>query len=677
MIQYLWPPGKPKLKIALILSMVFLYAGKWFNLQVPFLLQKAVDTISKARQYDAVTTGTVSAAAAVTLYGLSRALSTICQEVKVCLFSHVSQNVLKEFAAHIFGHLHTLDSEYHLQTPSGVISVAYVRAIRGFQTILLQLVFSVAPAALELFMVSRVLFAKSGPLFAGITMCTFFAYLLFTIWITQFRVRLRQELVDVDNARNGYFIDSILNHEVVKLFNNEASEAGRFNDYLEKIRKINIDMTYLIAALNLGQAALFCAGLTGSLLIGLRRVNAGLMSVGDLVGLNSLLLQLSIPFNFMGYTYQELRQGFVDIGYMRETLVNVKSPTKNRRDCEDMDTVSARSGPSTIQFDNVRFSYSNSSQELLKGVSFKVEKGHNVAIVGPSGSGKSTTLRLIARLFDPSGGTVYIDGVDTKSVSTGSLRRRIAVVPQDTSLFDQTVRFNIMYGNSDATEEELEAVIEKCNLRPTINKLSNGLETMVGERGARLSGGERQKVSIARALLKDPSLILCDEVTSSVDAFAEREIVMTLRRATEERTTLTIAHRLSSITHCDQIIVMDRGIVVEQGTHAGLLEKKGVYSRMWNAQNGNNGNGNSVGDSVGDVSIQGVGGQGVGGYNRLPQKPRGSQREKAHIIGEDPEFRQGSAPYSKESENAIHRATAFVATSAVEQGRDFNSNIED
>eukprot|EP01042_Synura_sphagnicola_P008725 gene8725-11192_t len=409
---------------------------------------------------------------------------------------------------------------------------------------------------------------------------------MYTVWITEWRVKLRHDLVEVDNERNGFFIDSILNHELVKLFTSESRELSRFDSYLQKIQDLNIQSTYSIAWLNLGQAFLFCLGLTATLLMSLRRVVTGAMSVGDLVAVNGLLLQLSIPFNYIGYTYQEIRQAHVDMGFMRNVLLNEKSSIVQDKDARAIDEAAPISTASSLEFRNVTFHYGNSSKPLLENVSFSVHPGQNVAIVGPSGSGKSTTLRLISRLIDPHAGRILVDGVETAKVTVQSLRQRVAVVPQDTYLFDESVEFNIKYGRSDASAEDVQAAIVKCNLVSTVERLGDGLSTKVGERGARLSGGERQKVSIARALLRDPSLILCDEITSSVDAFAERDIVESLRQASERRTTVTVAHRLSSITHCDAIIVMDKGRVVEKGTHHELLQRpNGLYRRMWEAQN--------------------------------------------------------------------------------------------
>ena len=586
-LQYLWPKDNVKLKLYLLLSVFFMFIGKLVNVKVPFMLQHAIDIISKGKSVTNELKYVSSASLALLFYGVSRALTVVFSEAKTCIFAHVSQNVLKKFALEIFRHLHNLDNEFHSSTPSGVISVAYVRAVRGFQTMLFQIVFSIAPTILELYLVSNILHKKCGPIFSFITLLTFTLYLSFTIWITDWRVKVRNELVEIDNSRNGYFIDSILNHEVVKLFTNQDKEEIKYNSYLEKIKQLSIESTYAIAVLNLGQALMFGAGLTASLLTACNKIQLGLMTIGELIAVNSMLLQLSIPLNFVGYTYQEIRQAYVDMGFMRHVLVDLKPNGVDNKSCNDLDMVAPRyNNPSKIEFKNVSFQYSNNDGvALLKNVSFVINPGQNVAIVGPSGSGKSTILRLITRIFSRYEGQVLLDNVDTSDVTTESLRRRIAVVPQDTSLFSGTIEYNIKYGRNNATSDEINRVIGLCNLNETINKM--GLDHQVGERGVKLSGGERQKISIARALLKDPSLILCDEVTSSVDAFAEREIVETLRQATEKRTTITIAHRLSSIIHCDKIIVLDRGQVVESGSHAELLQTNGVYSKMWNAQTNN------------------------------------------------------------------------------------------
>jgi ABC-type transport system involved in Fe-S cluster assembly fused permease/ATPase subunit len=582
MLRFLWPEDSPRLKLFLVLSMIFMFFGKWFNLRVPFIMQRSIDMIST--NPDA---SFHQVAVTFVVYGLARAMSTVCAEIKTCLFVHVSQNVLRKFANQIFSHLHALDASFHLGTPSGVISVAYVRAVRGFQTMLFQLVFSVAPTFLELAMVSHVMYKKFDPIFALVTMVTFTSYLIFTVGLTQWRVHLRQELVDVDNARNGFFIDSILNHEIVKLFNNEKKELQRFDGYLAKLQQLSIDSTVAIAWLNLGQACMFSMGLTANLLIAFDRVRRGKMSVGDLIAVNAMLLQLAVPFNFIGYTYQELRQSFVDMGYIREIVAGREPLVVDAPQAASLDTLAPRQGPSSLEFRNVTFRYADQGDvHQLRGVSFQIKPGQSVAIVGPSGSGKSTTLKLITRMIEPISGAIYLDGVPTTAVTRSSVLSRIAVVPQDCSLFDDTIEYNIRYGAANATMEALNTAVDRANLRPTINKLADGLKTMVGERGAKLSGGERQKVSIARAMLRDPSLILCDEVTSSVDAFAEREIVETLLSATAERTTITVAHRLSSIAHSDVILVMNKGELVEQGTHEMLLTRpNGLYRSMWLAQN--------------------------------------------------------------------------------------------
>lgn len=438
LFQIMWPQ-ETKLRFLLLLSFSFMILGKWVNVRLPFILQGAVDSMGKAilqGQAQASLQTAIgktlykSISSALILYGVSRALSVFFAEAKTVLFSHVSQSVLKRFATQIFNHLHALDSDFHLQTPSGVISVAYVRAVRGFQTILLQLVFYVLPAIVELFMVASLLYKRCGPIFSNITMTTFSLYIVFTAWITSWRIRLRNELVNVDNNRNGYLIDSLLNHEVVKLFNSEKSESRRYSSYLERIQDLNIESTLSIAVLNLGQSLFFCLGLAVSLLVAQDRVFQGLMTVGEVVAVNSMLMQLSIPFNYLGYTYQELRQAYVDMEYMRYVLQR-QPAIKQNETANDFDVITQKGSPSVVEFKNVTFRYRESTSNetvggivvagtgevgeyLLRNVSFKVSSGQSVAIVGPSGSGKSTTLRLITRLVDPESGSVQVDGVDVQ-----------------------------------------------------------------------------------------------------------------------------------------------------------------------------------------------------------------------------------------------------------------------
>lgn len=334
LLNLLWPRDSAILKLFLIASMLFMFLGKWINVQVPFILQRAIDILSRSTGSNTMSASILSASAALGLYGVSRAFSVVCSEIKTCLFAYVSNNVLRKYANRIFQHLHGLDSEFHLTTPSGVISVAYVRAVRAFQTMMFQLVFAVAPTLLELGLVSNILYSRCGPIFAAITLATFSFYLVFTVVVTEWRVAIRQELVDVDNARNGYFIDSILNHEVVKLFTNENIEASRFDRYLSRIQDLSISTTLAIAALNFGQAVIFCIGLTSSLLVSLQQVKSGLMSVGDVVAVNSMLLQLSIPFNSMGYTCTSSRQSrFISRDYQRTSRLNALLLIFSARTC--------------------------------------------------------------------------------------------------------------------------------------------------------------------------------------------------------------------------------------------------------------------------------------------------------------------------------------------------------
>lgn len=604
MLKYLWPRKSVQLKVNLLLSIAALFVGKWYTLQIPFAFQHAIDLLSlpSATVSSALRLRTLSSlSVAIIYYGLSRTLSTVFSEIKTCLFTYVSQSVLRKFALDIFHKMHELGSEFHVRNPSGMVSVAYTRAVRGFQSLLFEIVFSVAPMLIELLMGSYILYKKFGVKFAMVTLLTFIFYIAYTVFVTQWKIAIRKRVVDNDGKRNGYFIDSILNHEVVKLFNRENTEAIRYDKFLRRGADLYIDTTNAIAILNLGQAIIFAMGLVTMLLMAASRVQLKLMSVGEFVAVNAMLMQLSQPFNWLGVMYQEIREALVDMDYMTQILSkgkqlsSVVTNTKAGLDLDKLLPLDNSNRSSRIEFRNVKFRYSDGIKEQIEDLSFIVEPGQSIGIVGPSGSGKSTTLRLMTRLLENSEGKILLDDIDIHSLSLESLRRRISVIPQDTSLFDNTLEYNLLFGlspeeasvSNTIMRDRLEEVIDRCRLRETIQKLPEGLQTLVGERGARLSGGERQKVAIARALLRNPGVILCDEITSSVDAFAEKEIMNTIRLACSNRTIITVAHRLSSIIHCDKIMVMDRGVLLEAGSHKELLKKPGsVYGKMWRSQMG-------------------------------------------------------------------------------------------
>ena len=583
MVSFVWPRGEPRTKLLVVGSVICLVAGKYVSVRVPLLLQRAIDAMAAGGSPAAA--GAMAPGAVLVCYGAARVLATVFQELKTTLFARVSQSAVRRFAASVFRHLHALDTSFHLRHPTGTLSVAYVRGTRGFQSILFQMVFSVVPTLVELSLSGWLLASRCGTPFAATTLGMFAVYTAFTAKLTEWRVRIRRRLVTVDNARNAYFVDSLMNHETVKLFGGEDWELRRYESrYLRRIEKANLRNTLSIACLNVGQALLFSMGLTACMLLSLQGVRSGAMGVGDLVAVNGILLQLSVPFNFVGFTYQELRQGFVDLEYTMSVLA--------RRPAVSEPAPSAaaplpRPLRGRVELEGVTFRYPNTEELALRDVSLSVQPGQRVAIVGPSGSGKSTLLKLITRLYDPAEGRVRLDGVDVSRVPVRDLRDAVGVVAQENSLFDDSVRGNVAYGRPSASEEDLWAAARAARLDKAVERMADGMETPVGERGGALSGGERQRVAIARALLKEPDLLLCDEITSAVDSFTEAEILESLRDASEGRTVITVAHRLQSVMDADLIFVLRHGRLMEKGTHEQLVSMDGgVYQAMWKAQNG-------------------------------------------------------------------------------------------
>jgi len=548
-------------------------------------MQKAIDSMATPAQ---------GAAALVpislfVMYGLGRTMAVLLSEAKNLLFAYVSQAAQREYALRIFQHLHQLDSTFHHGHPTGMLSVAYVRGIRGFQAILFQMVFTVFPTLLEVGMVSAIFARRCGVLYLLATLTMFVTYCWFTVAVTEHRVKLRRDLVAVDNERTAFFVDSFANHEVVKLFKNEHLELNRFDGYLGRILDTSILNTWSVAGLNLGQTFIFSTGLTCIMLLAACKVVSGAMSIGQLVAINGLMMQLAVPFNYIGFTYQELRQGFVDMEVLCRLLNQKPSVKDTGQDTlglvkqtynEDMQPQFGQ-----IVFDQVSFKYPNTTNYILNNISFTIPPAQNYAIVGPSGCGKSTILKLLARLFEIDSGRILIDGKDIRDISLSSLREHIGVVPQETTLFDATIEDNIKYGNPNATGEVMIKAAKLASIHSRIKRLPEGYQEKVGERGAKLSGGERQRIALARALIRDPTIMLYDEVTSAVDTYLENQIIDSLREVAVNRTTLMVAHRLASVVDMDCIIVLDKGQVVESGLHDDLMtNSSSVYARMWELQ---------------------------------------------------------------------------------------------
>jgi ABC-type transport system involved in Fe-S cluster assembly fused permease/ATPase subunit len=479
-------------------------------------------------------------------------------------------------ALQTFKHLHGLDLGFHVTRNTGALSRAIDRGTRGIQFVLSATLFHIAPTLFEISLVTGIFWYSYGAPFAGAVVGTLGAYTAFTVIVTQWRTRLRRDMNSIDNAAAGRALDSLVNFETVKYFNNEDHEARKYDILLAEYQKAATKVTSSLSMLNFGQQAIFSTAITAVMFMAIDDVATRQLTIGDLVMMNGLLFQLSIPLNFLGSVYRELRQSLIDMDALF-ALETVQSKIELR----GMPALDWRGG--AVEFRDVNFGYED-GRSVLRGVSFAIPSGASAAVVGPSGCGKSTVLRLLYRFYDPNSGTVLVDGQDLSRVDASSLRRAVGVVPQDTILFNDTIGYNIGYGNPQAPLSEIERVAKEAEVHQLVESLPNGYNSQVGERGVMLSGGEKQRVSIARAMLKNPEILLCDEATSSLDTSTEQKIMAALRRVGEARTTIYIAHRLTTISHCNPIIVLKDGRVAESGTHAELLARDGVYAEMWRLQ---------------------------------------------------------------------------------------------
>ena len=584
LLPYVWPKQRPDLRRLVVLALVSLVAAKLVTILVPVLFKWIIDGLT-ARAAGGATGGPAAAAAGlayapialILAYGIGRILMRAFDQIRDVLFTKVGQNAVRELNTRTFRHLHALSLRFHLERRTGGLSRVIERGTRGIDLILRMGVLSLVPTALELVLVCGLLLFYFSWQYALLVIVMIGAYLGFTFQASNWRINIRREMNDSDNDANTKAIDSLLNYETVKYFGNEDHEARRFDASMARYTAAAEKTYYSLAVLNAGQAVIFTAGLTLCMMLSARGVMAGTQTVGDFVMINAMLIQLYMPLNFMGMIYREIKQGLVDL----ETMFALMGEHPEIQDKPGAVPLVVKDG--NIRFENVDFRY-EPERAILKGVSFEVPAGKMVAIVGPSGAGKSTISRILFRFYDVAGGRVLIDGQDIRDVTQESLRAAIGVVPQDTVLFNDTIAYNIRYGRPSAAEEEIREAAKLAQIDAFITSLPEGYKTGVGERGLKLSGGEKQRVAIARTILKGPPILMLDEATSALDSHTEKEIQDALDRVAKNRTTLVIAHRLSTIIHADRILVLEKGVIIEEGTHAELIAKDGLYASMWARQ---------------------------------------------------------------------------------------------
>jgi ATP-binding cassette, subfamily B, heavy metal transporter len=579
---YVWPSDRRDLKLRVAVAMVLLLAAKLATIAVPFTFKWATDALAGEGSAPVLPSAwlvwALAAPIALTVaYGGTRILMAVLTQMRDGIFAQVAMNAVRRLAYRTFEHMHQLSLRFHLERKTGGLTRVLERGRNAIETIVRMVIMQLVPTIIELALIFAVLLYQFDWRYVAVILAVVALYTAFTYQATEWRINIRRRMNDSDTDANVKAVDSLLNYETVKYFVAEEREARRYDRAMARYEEASVQAYVSLAVLNAGQAIIFTLGLAAVMVMCAYGIKAGTNTVGDFVMINAMMIQLYQPLNFMGMVYREIKQAVIDI----ERMFSILAREPEIKDEPDAKPLVIKRG--TIRFENVSFAY-EPDRQILKGVSFEVPAGHRVAVVGPSGAGKSTISRLLFRFYEVSGGRISIDGQDIRDVTQHSLRAAIGIVPQDTVLFNDTIRYNIRYGRWEAGEAEVEEAARLAQIDDFIRLSPKGYETEVGERGLKLSGGEKQRVAIARTILKAPPILVLDEATSALDSHTEKEIQDALERVSQNRTTLVIAHRLSTIVGADEILVLDEGIIVERGSHHQLLARGGLYASMWNRQ---------------------------------------------------------------------------------------------